>query len=61
MQPKSNFVVPNPCIFPFAKRFGSVNMLPFHKGGFVETTTGFTKVENVDGKVVVSNAYFEYE
>ena len=52
--PKSNFVVPNPCIFPFAKRFGSVNMLPFRKGGFVETTTGFTKVENVDGKVVVT-------
>ena len=29
-------------------------MLPFRKGGFVETTTGFTKVENVDGKVVVT-------
>ena len=52
--PKSNFVVPNPCIFPFAKRFGSVNMLPFRKGGFVDTTTGFSKVENVDGKVVVT-------
>ena len=29
-------------------------MLPFRKGGFVETTTGFTKVENVDGKAVVT-------
>ncbi len=29
-------------------------MLPFRKGGFVETTTGFIKVENVDGKVVAT-------
>ena len=29
-------------------------MLPFHKGGFVETTTGFTNVEKELAKVVVT-------